>query len=91
MSFLVIYLTHKQRSRLPEGFNSFDTGKPAPYFAIDSFDITFPISSIRDLLRVEKQSKRIYHAINQDVFWNELVAEIAEAWKRVDVSNGLSL
>lgn len=75
-----------KRARLPEGFNTFDTGKPTPHFATDSFDIAFPMEPIRRLFNVDRSTKSISHTIDREVFWDKLVESVANAWNNVDKS-----
>lgn len=41
----------------------------------------------RKLIRVQKENNLVSRVFDRNIFWDELVKDIAEAWNEQDVSN----
>ena len=76
-----------QRALLPESYQSFDTEHSTPLNCVDCLPLSFPLEPFRKMIKVDEASRSVTREVDENLFWDENVKDVAEAWKSQDVRN----
>ena len=57
-----------------------------PLCCFDGFPLAFPFEPFRKMIKIVEEECLITRMTNWDIFWNEIVRNVAIAWEKEDVS-----
>ena len=70
---------------MPESYRTFGSECSTPLMASDGFQLAFPFEPFRKMLSLDETRLTLTRKFDASVFWEELVATVADAWKSQDV------
>lgn len=72
---------------MPEAYRTFGAECSTPLMASDGFQLAFPFEPFRKMLSPDETRLDVTRKFDASVFWEELVASVADAWKSQDVGS----
>ncbi|KAL5525434.1 hypothetical protein ACEPAF_9304 [Sanghuangporus sanghuang] len=84
--YLVPWNFINQRPRLPNGYDSYYSRTSTALCTADCVPVSFPMDGIRSCVKVDRDTQSTIRVVDESAFWNVLVRDVTDAWKKLDQS-----
>ncbi|OCB90912.1 hypothetical protein A7U60_g1822 [Sanghuangporus baumii] len=84
--YLIAWTIINHRHKLPGEYSSYESQKGSPLLAQDGTSPVLPMDVIRAMFKIDETKNSIVRVIDENAFWDNLVAAVASMRKSTDVS-----
>lgn len=72
---------------MPAIYQSFGSERSMPLYAADGVPLIIPFQPFRDIVKIDEATLTVERKMDMLVFWNDLVGNVANAWKAQEVGS----